>query len=202
MAGRPRAFDEKEVLRRAMELFWLKGYATTSISDLEEATGLGRQSLYGVFGDKRGLFEQVVEHYEQTVLRPGLHDVLEAPGSALGNLERVLEYWQQAASTPGFNGCLVGSCIAEMGAREPELADLLAAKLKLMEDWFWGVLDRAQQAGEISRSLDARATARSLLALSQGLALVARVNRDKDFARSIVASAVQLLEGARAEPRV
>jgi len=186
MAGRPRGFDEQEVLRSAMELFWRKGYAETSITDLEEATRLARQSLYGAFGDKRGLFEQVVEHYEQTVLRPGLRDVLQAPGSALGNLDRVLSYWQQAASTPGFNGCLVGSCIAEMGVR----------------DWFWGVLDRAQRAGEISRSLDARATARSLLTLSQGLALVARVNRDKDFARSIVASAVQLLEGARAQPRV
>src|SRR5213083_2130783 len=98
MAGRPRGFDEAQVLSRAMELFWLKGYAATAIADLEEATGLGRQSLYGAFGDKRGLFEQVVEHYEQTVLRPGLHDVLEAPGSALGNLERVLGYWQQAGS--------------------------------------------------------------------------------------------------------
>ncbi len=202
MAGRPRGFERAEVLERAMALFWRNGYASTAIADLEEATGLGRQSLYSAFGDKRRLFEQVVEHYEQTVLRPGLRDVLEAPGSALENLERVLGYWQQAASAQDFNGCLVGNCIAELGSREPELADVLAPKLTLMEDWFWGVLDRAQRAGELSRALDARATARSLLALSQGLALVARVNRDKGFARSIVASAVQLLDAARTRPRV
>lgn len=202
MAGRPREFDKAEVLRRAMELFWRNGYAATGIADLEQATGLGRQSLYGAFGDKRGLFERVLDCYEQTVLRPGLRDVLEAPGSALGNLERLLGYWQEAAGAPDFNGCLVGNCIAELGAREPELADLLAPRLKLMEDWLWHVLDRAQRAGELSRSLDARATARSLLTLSQGLALMARVNRDKGFARSIVASAMQLIDGARARARV
>src|SRR4051794_17691191 len=54
--GRPRTFDESEILRRAREPFWDHGYAATSVEQLTEATGLQRSSLYGVFGDKHDLF--------------------------------------------------------------------------------------------------------------------------------------------------
>src|SRR5688572_658461 len=107
MAGRPRTFDDREVLDRAALLFWQNGYAGTGLADLERATGLGRQSLYGAFGDKRALFEKVIQHYEATVLRPGIRDVLEAPGSARANIERLFELWVQAAGAPDFKGCLV-----------------------------------------------------------------------------------------------
>lgn len=178
-----------------MALFWRNGYAGTGIADLEEATGLGRQSLYGAFGDKRALFEKVVEHYENAVLRPGLLEVLEAPGSARKNLERMFEIWEQVASSPDFNGCLVGNCVAEMSAREPEVAELLGPKLVMMEGWLRRTLERAQRAGEVPKKLDVKAVARAILAMSQGLSVVARVNRDKSFVRAVVSSAVRLLDG-------
>src|SRR6187431_2122551 len=148
MVGRPRTFDTDDVLDRAMALFWRKGYAGTGISDLEEATGLGRQSLYGAFGDKRQLFEQVVERYAATVLRPYLRDVLEAPGSPRANLERLFEHWQEAVASPNFNGCLVGNCVAEMSARDPEIADILGPQLEQMELWLFQAIARARAAGE------------------------------------------------------
>jgi TetR/AcrR family transcriptional repressor of nem operon len=61
--ARPRTFDETEVLDRAVQLFWTHGYEGTSIADLEEATGLGRQSLYNAFGGKRQLFVRALDHY-------------------------------------------------------------------------------------------------------------------------------------------
>lgn len=198
MAGRPRTFDPDAVLGRATALFWRKGYAGTGISDLEEATGLGRQSLYGAFGDKRQLFEKVVEHYAATVLRPHLRDVLEAPGSPRANLERLFEQWQQVAAAPEFNGCLVGNCVAEMSARDPEVADILAPQLEQMERWLRAAIQRAQRAGEVSVELDPKAVASAILALSQGLSVVARVHRDKHFVRAVVQNAARLLDAPRA----
>jgi TetR/AcrR family transcriptional regulator, transcriptional repressor for nem operon len=193
MAGRPRSFDEGEVLDRAMALFWEKGYAGTGLSELEAATGLGRQSLYGAFGDKRALFERVVEHYVERVLRPGMLEVLEAPGSPRGNLERMIESWELLVAAPGFNGCLIGNCIAELSARDPEVTDVLAPKLELMETWLRRTLARAQRAGELAAELDIKAVARTLLAMSQGLGVVARVNRDRHFVRAVAQSAKRLL---------
>jgi TetR/AcrR family transcriptional regulator, transcriptional repressor for nem operon len=59
--GRPRNFDEDDVVRRAADAFGRFGYAACSVDDLVEATGLQRGSLYKVFGSKRGLFEQVLQ---------------------------------------------------------------------------------------------------------------------------------------------
>ena len=59
--GRPREFDAEETVDRAMRTFWRRGYRAVSMTDLTEATGLGRASLYGAFGDKDALFRQAAE---------------------------------------------------------------------------------------------------------------------------------------------
>jgi TetR/AcrR family transcriptional regulator, transcriptional repressor for nem operon len=191
--GRPRSFDPDRVLDAAMALFWKRGYAATGLCDLEEATGLGRQSLYGAFGDKRALFTRVVDRYFEVVLRPHLIDVLDAPGSGRANVERVIGQWDAAAASPEFNGCLVGNSSSELSLHDPEIAELLRRKLELMENAFHRALTRAHRDGQLAPSADPRALARTLLALAQGLAVIARVNRNRAFVRAIAGEARALL---------
>src|SRR5579862_671469 len=61
--GRPRAFDLEKALHRAMQVFWRKGYEGTSLSDLTEALGINRPSLYAAFGNKEDLFRKVLDRY-------------------------------------------------------------------------------------------------------------------------------------------
>ncbi len=61
--GRPRTFDPDEVLERAMRIFWRKGYAASTLSDLTRAMGMNRASLYAAFGNKESLFRRVLERY-------------------------------------------------------------------------------------------------------------------------------------------
>jgi AcrR family transcriptional regulator len=61
--GRPRAFDVEQALHRAMRVFWRKGYLGTSLSDLTDAMGINRPSLYAAFGNKKSLFRKALEHY-------------------------------------------------------------------------------------------------------------------------------------------
>lgn len=63
VVGRPRAFDVEKALRRAMRVFWRKGYLGTSLSDLTGAMGINRPSLYAAFGNKKSLFRKALEHY-------------------------------------------------------------------------------------------------------------------------------------------
>ena len=60
---RPRNFDEDTVVAAARDRFWGGGYAATSVDDLTAATGLGKGSLYGAFGDKHGLFVRALDGY-------------------------------------------------------------------------------------------------------------------------------------------
>ena len=63
--GRPRAFDTEKALDRAMRVFWRKGYLGTSLSDLTDAMGINRPSLYAAFGNKESLFHKALKHYSQ-----------------------------------------------------------------------------------------------------------------------------------------
>ena len=59
--GRPRSFDERDALEKATQVFWSKGYDGVTIDDLVAGMGVGRPSLYAVFGDKRTLFLRVLK---------------------------------------------------------------------------------------------------------------------------------------------
>ena len=64
--GRPRNFDRAQALRKAMEVFWSKGYEGASLTDLTAAMGINSPSLYGAFGSKEGLFREAVQLYRDT----------------------------------------------------------------------------------------------------------------------------------------
>ena len=52
---RVKQFNEDEVLNKAMELFWKKGYNATSMQDIVDYLGINRASLYSTFGGKKNL---------------------------------------------------------------------------------------------------------------------------------------------------
>ncbi len=61
--GRPRTFDRDEALKKAMLVFWDKGFEGTTMSDIIAAIGMKAPSVYAAFGNKDALFEEVVQHY-------------------------------------------------------------------------------------------------------------------------------------------
>src|SRR5688572_25049598 len=104
--ARPRQFDESSVLDRALDLFWSKGYEATSVQDLVDATGLGRASLYGAFGDKEQLFNRVLSHYMARVAEE--MSALDAEPSAARALERLFTGWLSfTCPKSGPRGCFL-----------------------------------------------------------------------------------------------
>ena len=83
--ARPREFDREMALQRATDVFWAKGYASTSTEDLVAAMGIGRQSLYNAFGDKRSLYVDALDGY-QLASSFGHVRRLNAPASPLAGI--------------------------------------------------------------------------------------------------------------------
>ena len=77
--GRPKAYDHDTVLEQALEVFWQKGFAATSLDDLVEATGVNRPSLYAGFGDKEALYIKTMAFYQEG-LRAQLDGILTCNG--------------------------------------------------------------------------------------------------------------------------
>ena len=70
--GRPKNFSREEVLEKAMPVFWKRGFADTSLQDLERATGVNKSGLYSEFRDKEDLFVACLRHYLESQGKRGL----------------------------------------------------------------------------------------------------------------------------------
>lgn len=176
-----------------MLAFWRHGFDATGVAQLEAATGIGRQSLYATFGDKRSLFLKALDYYFNTVIEPGFVAILDAPGSARQNVLNVLQSWEVMASAPDFSGCLIGNSVAELSYHDISMAEVLRRKFELMESALIRCLRRGKRDGEMPKTLNTKVTAQSLLAMAQGVAVLARVNHDPAVVRNVVASAMALL---------
>src|SRR5271155_5040415 len=109
--GRPRSFDERDALEKATQVFWSKGYDGVTIDDLVAGMGVGRPSLYSVFGDKRTLFLRVLKAYAETKGALGAK-ALFSPRTLRDSLAAFLRHAVETATEEGSApGCLLG-CVA------------------------------------------------------------------------------------------
>jgi TetR/AcrR family transcriptional repressor of nem operon len=104
--ARPKAFDRDRTLARALELFQAKGYEATSIQDLVDAMGIGRQSLYDTFGDKEALYREALERYVAEGPRSVLV-ALESPMPLRRAVSAVLEGVVAQLASPGCRPCFI-----------------------------------------------------------------------------------------------
>src|SRR3974390_2868093 len=75
-----------------MHVFWAKGYEASSLEDLCNATGLGRSSLYAAFSDKRRLYIEVLNHYQNPRKAPPLNEGLKPfPDRAIARIGKALD---------------------------------------------------------------------------------------------------------------
>ena len=145
MAG-VKQFNRSEVLERAMTLFWNRGYEATSIHHLVEATGINRGSIYGTFGQKKGLFLAVLDHYAEKVAKPLMAELSDPdPRRAI---ERMLDSIIRRTSDPRFpRGCLNTNTSLECPAVGDEISRKIAEGFGQQESAIYGVLRRAQAEG-------------------------------------------------------
>jgi len=111
--GRPRSFDETGALEKATQVFWAKGYDGVAIDDLVTGMGVGRPSLYAVFGDKRAIFLRVLKTYAE---RKGAlaAKALLSPQGLRDSITGFLKYAVESATEKGSaRGCLL-ICVAPL----------------------------------------------------------------------------------------
>ena len=193
MSGRPREFDEQAVLETAMDVFWEQGYEATGIAELSERCGIGRQSMYNAFGDKKALFDQALERYQRERIGH-LVALLERPGSPLGNIDALLGMWEASWASEDGRGCLMVNSMAELGDRDPETRSKLDRMVQTIEDGLYRTLRRAQEAGELPAERDPRALARTITIAFQGLAVVGKVSSSPTYARDVLGTVRALLK--------
>ncbi len=109
--GRPRSFDERDALEKATQVFWTKSYDGVTIDDLVAGMGVGRPSLYAVFGDKRTLFLRVLKDYAEKKGARAAKALL-SPQGLRDSITGFLRFAVESATEKGSaRGCLM-ICVA------------------------------------------------------------------------------------------
>jgi TetR/AcrR family transcriptional regulator, transcriptional repressor for nem operon len=126
--GRQKQFDDTTVVRAARDVFWRRGYASTSLADLEAATGLSRSSMYLTYGSKRGLFDRALRNYLDEVILPML-----APMEATGaGREEIVGYFlaqaanlRQSPDSVLTHGCLIANTSTELNVLDADAVQVV-----------------------------------------------------------------------------
>lgn len=165
------------IVRTAMELFWAKGFQSTSISDILSRTQLHSGSLYHFFPGKQQLLVAVLQAY-----RDGIHRWLLEPAWTGVNdpKERIFAllngYRTHLVGTDFAYGCPIGSLALELHEPDPEVRELLAVNFDNWVSAIEGCLD--DMGDRLSTDLDRRALAEFILTVMEGAVMQSRTHRD------------------------
>lgn len=188
---RPRKFDEKEVRIAALQMFLRNGYASTSLSDLEEATGIGRRSLYNSFGDKRTVFLRALEDFRATAVAQNLAP-LEQSGVGLDAIATVFNRLLELAKTPeGRLGCLICNTSREPVASDIDVAKQINLYFSQVERGFANVLTTAQQNGTLSTDENVTSLSRFYLGILVSICVMGRAGVSLETLQDIVSEALK-----------
>lgn len=189
---RPREFDRGDALQRAVRVFWSRGFAATSTDDLVQAMGIGRQSLYNAFGDKRRLYLEALEAYQQGTVAGHLKR-LGAPASPLAGLRDLL--LGLIAEDDGLRGlgCMGVGSVGEFGASDPDVAALRAKAASPLRARLVERMREGQARGEIAPEIDAGDAADFIQMTMTGLQLAARGGAGLEDLRRMAAFAIDRL---------
>jgi TetR/AcrR family transcriptional regulator, copper-responsive repressor len=194
--GRPRGFDVDAVLDRAVDTFWTRGFAATSLDDLCEAMGIARPSLYAAFGDKEALYLASVARFRGRMAELYIQAVRSKPTGRDGILAFFREAIARYTSGEVSRGCL-GVCTAAVEApSHPAVRTALAHLLKELDDAFAGTLRRARDRGELASDADIAALAALLSATLHSIAVRARAGTGKAELQRLARSSVDVILGA------
>lgn len=172
--GRPRTFDRTAALRRAMDVFWAKGYDGASMSDLTAAMGIKSPSLYAAFGSKEALFLEATDLYTR-VEGADIWSALEDSPTASLAIERFLCRTAEAYSqTDRPQGCLIALGALHQDSSKGAICDDLRRRRAENHMALRTRLERGVAEGELPPDFDSCATATFLATVQHGMSIQAR----------------------------
>ena len=175
MAGPDKQFNRTETLKKAMDIFWAKGFAATSMQDLVNGMGINRASMYQTYGNKHELYIAAIEKYTDDTLL-FVKQELQDPEKPLLKLQDLLEQFVLGSIKNNMSGCLVNNAAVELGPYDKEIAKKARYFWSQFEVTFASVLKQAISKGEISSEVNSEQFAQLINVTLQGLMVKTKSN--------------------------
>ena len=182
--ARPKNYQRETVLEQALEVFWSKGYAATSLSDLIEATGLNKRSLYNEFGNKEEMFLAVLGHYQNQ--RKAVLELLTHQPLGMHNIHKVLRAMGEHIDT---RGCLVVLSMQEKELLSPEILTQITSCVSQVREGFQVNIE----ASTFNQPVNTEALANLLSSQTFGIAGMGKINIGQASIQAAIEQLIDLL---------
>ena len=191
---RTKQFNEEDILNKAMELFWEKGFHATSIQDLVCHLGINRASLYDTFGGKEELFKRAFERY-RNMSGCTLTDLFKAEASVKKGFRMLFFRAIEVARTnPEHKGCFVVNTTTELLPGDHTIKKALMENKAYVEQLFISRIQLGMETGEISMDKNPESIGMMLFALYSGLEVLTKVEEDTAKLYSMVEAGLSVLD--------
>ena len=193
MPGRPPKFQEHEMLEKAIDLFWEKGYEATSLDDLLLCMDLNKGSLYHFFGSKKELFSRALDLFGERSSKA----IEQKIRSAKEPVEGIKKFFLELANAENhqhLKGCFMGNSIAELSSVDNHLKDKAIANLKTLEDLFCQYIDEAKRLKKLQTKDDSRTISRYLLNLWNGINITRRIYPSAKVLKPLIEMQLSILK--------
>ena len=191
--GRPKAFDEDEALKLAMNYFWEHGYDNTSLDNLLPAMGIKKSSFYHTYKSKEALFSRCLALY-----RKESHNNLIALKEQVGPKETLIMLTsmtiKELKETGNVKGCLLINSGKECYNRYADLSHQIKIEFNSMQDLFATFVKEAQAIGEITSKKDAYVISGRYMNTLNGLVVTVQAGATQVLIDDIVENLKEILE--------
>lgn len=171
---RTKEFETDEIADAAMQVFWRRGYAATSVQDLVDGTGLSRSSLYSTFQSKQGLYQKALQRYELLTTLNNV-ELLGSSGSPKALIRQLLvNIVEDELNDSEHKGCLIANACLELAGHDEDVSKFVISNLQKIQHALENLLIKAQQSGEISSTQNPCALASFFVNTIQGLRVLGK----------------------------
>lgn len=191
---RSKQFDEEEVLNKAMELFWEKGFHATSIQDLVDYLGINRASIYDTYGGKNALFDKAFQNYLE-MGSESVRTIFEAEPDVKKGYAKLFDRAIEEAKTDTCKkGCFVVNTITELVPGDEILHKKLQQHTAHTQHIFAEYIRKGIAAGTIKTSKNPETIAFTLFTLFSGLRVMAKVEQNPKKLQEMVEIGLSVLD--------
>ncbi len=185
--------NHDDVIERAMNLFWQRGYKKTSVEDLIEGAGINRFNLYETFGGKHGLYLKALDKYRDDVFLKRMDKIDEHKNG----LEGIEEYFNSLEEflidSKGNFTCLMMNSQIELVPKDSKVTKKVSFYFTKMEETFKKALTRAQKTGAIPKDTNISDMAKFLTGSAQGMCVMSKLKNASGFLEAYTRSILKTL---------